>query len=205
MEKILVSACLLGDNTRYDGKPRPNEKVLALRDYFEFVPFCPEVEAGLGVPRSPAEIRNNSVINKDGQDLTKKYIESAEKAVNICRYLGIRIAILKDGSPACGCRTIYDGTFTSTKIDGLGVTARYLISAGVKVYADTDAIESLVPAEARLGKKADGKKTNRYVDNPKAHKKKAAHQKADKPSQKRHGYRKGYRAKRRPGQDAKKK
>lgn len=144
MEKILVSACLLGDKTRYDGKDNYCAKLETLQKKYELVPFCPEVEAGLSIPRDPAEIRNNQVITSKGVDLTKAYDESAEKAYRICSFLGIKIAILKDDSPSCGPRHIHDGKFDDVKIEGLGVTARYLISKGIKVYAETDELSFLL-------------------------------------------------------------
>ncbi len=144
MEKILVSACLLGDKTRYDGGSNLFPFLEELGKKYELVPFCPEIEAGLSVPRSPAEIVRNEVINKDGVNLTKVYNDAANKAYQICLFLGIKIAILKDGSPACGSRKIHNGKFDGGKIDGLGVTARYLISKNIKVYCENDNLEFLL-------------------------------------------------------------
>lgn len=147
MDKILISACLLGEKTKYDGNDNYFPFVERLAKSYDLVPFCPEVEAGLPIPREPAEIVRNEVLSKSGLNLTKKYNQSAEKALNICRYLGIKIAILKDGSPACGPRTIHDGSFTDTKIEGLGVTARYLIAHGIKVYSEKDKLDFLLEDE----------------------------------------------------------
>lgn len=144
MEKILVSACLLGDKTRYDGGSNLFPFLEELGKKYELVPFCPEIEAGLSVPRSPAEIVRNEVINKDGVNLTKVYNDAANKAYQICLFLGIKIAILKDGSPACGSRKIHNGKFDGGKIDGLGVTARYLISKNIKVYCENDNLSFLL-------------------------------------------------------------
>lgn len=152
MEKILVSACLVGDKTRYDGGDNANDFIAELGRHYDLVPFCPEVEGGLKVPRSPAEIHAGSVYTKEGQDVGKAYQSGAEKALGICKYLGIRIAILKDKSPACGPRHIYDGTFTHTLIDGLGVTARLLIANGIRVYAESDALDFLLPSEKKEGR-----------------------------------------------------
>lgn len=150
MDKILVSACLLGEKTRYDGKDNLNETLLQkLTSHYEVVPFCPEVEGGLSVPRLKSEIRDGRVVNEKGEDVTSYFVRGAEKAVEICRFLGISIAILKDGSPSCGSRRIHDGKFTGNKIDGLGVTAQKLIEAGVKVYADTDGLDFLFPERKR--------------------------------------------------------
>lgn len=163
MEKILVSACLLGDKTRYDGESNKFAFLDELGKKYELVPFCPEVEAGLGIPRSPAEIVRNEVINKDGANLTKQYNESAEKAYRICLFLGIKIAILKDGSPACGSRKIHNGRFDGGKIDGLGVTARYLIAKNIKVYCENDNLEFLLKEKTEKKKRSPIKKEeNRY-------------------------------------------
>ncbi len=145
MEKILISACLLGDNTKYDGGNNYFPFVEKLKKKYQLVPFCSEVECGLPTPREPAEIKHGSVITKSGKDVSALYASSAEKAVNLCKFLGIRIAILKDGSPACGCRYIHDGTFSGIKVEGLGVTARALINAGIKVYSETDGLDFLLP------------------------------------------------------------
>ena len=144
MEKILISACLIGDRCRYDGEASPYPFVEKLKKKYVLVPYCPEIEAGLPVPRVPAEILQGQVINKDGKNLTKVYEEAAAKAVSLCKLLGIHIAILKDGSPACGARLIHDGKFSGKKIPGLGITAKRLIHAGVKVYADTDELAFLL-------------------------------------------------------------
>ena len=102
------------------------------------------MEAGIPVPRSPAEILRGKVVSKEGKDLTREYDMAAEKAVRLCRLLGIRIAILKESSPACGPRKIHDGTFMGGKVPGMGVTARALVQSGVKVYSDEDALGFLL-------------------------------------------------------------
>ncbi len=144
MEKILVSACLLGEKTRYDGKDNLCSSLSRLMDEYELVPFCPEVEGGLPVPREPSEIKGGSVIHRDGSDVTKHFVDGAEKALNLCRYLGIGIAILKDGSPSCGSRRIHDGSFSSLMKDGQGITAARLIAAGIRVYSENDALDFLL-------------------------------------------------------------
>jgi uncharacterized protein YbbK (DUF523 family) len=143
MEKILVSACLLGDKVRYDGGSNPVGFLSELAKRFQIVPFCPEVEGGLAIPRDPAEISGNRVVTKNGVDVTANYHEGAQKALTLCKFFGIRYAILKDGSPACGPRQIHDGKFDGLKIDGLGVTARLLVANGIKVFAETDNISFL--------------------------------------------------------------
>ena len=138
MEKILISACLVGDKTKYDGHSNYNEKIKLLLEKYELVPFCSEVEGGLSVPRKPAERSKDRVKTCDGKDVTKCYEKGAEKALNICLYLGIKIAILKENSPACGVHKIYDGTFTHTLKHGMGVTAELLTKKGIKVISENE-------------------------------------------------------------------
>ena len=143
MEKILISACLVGDKTRYDGKSNYHPLVKQLLEKYELVPFCSEVEGGLSIPRKPSEIVKDKVINKDGKDVTRNYVSGAQKALNICKYLDIKIAILKDKSPSCGSKTIYDGSFSHKEVKGMGVTAEYLTKKGIKVISE-DEIDSLL-------------------------------------------------------------
>lgn len=145
MEKILVSACLLGDNCKYDGGNNLNEFILSLREYYDIIPFCPEVEGGLPTPRSPSEIKNALVVNKEGKDVTRNFLLGAEKAVSLSKLLGIRIAILKENSPSCGVRKIHDGSFQNHLIDGEGFTASALKRIGVKVYSEKDELSFLIP------------------------------------------------------------
>ena len=143
MEKILISACLVGDKTRYDGKGNYHPLVKELLEKYELVPFCSEVEGGLSIPRTPSEIKGDRVINKSGKDVTRNYQAGAEKALNICKYLDIKIAILKDGSPACGVHQIHDGNLTGRKIKGMGITASLLSKNGIKVISE-DEIQTLL-------------------------------------------------------------
>ena len=138
MEKILISACLVGDKVKYDGKSNYNPLIKELLEYFELIPFCPEVEGGLSIPRDPSEIVGDKVLSNKGRDVTHQFEEGAEKAYNICMYLGIRYAILKDNSPSCGSTQIYDGKFSHKLIKGKGITARYLESRGIKIIPDTE-------------------------------------------------------------------
>ena len=143
MEKILISACLVGDKTKYDGKSNYNPLIKELLEYFELVPFCPEVEGGLSIPRETSEINNDKVLTKSGRDVTHQFNEGAEKAYNICLYLGIKYAILKDNSPSCGSKHIYDGSFKNKLKNGEGITAKLLKMKGVTLIPDTE-IESFL-------------------------------------------------------------
>lgn len=138
MEKILISACLVGDKTKYDGHSNYNPKIKLLLEKYELVPFCPEVEGGLSVPRKPSERVKDRVKNSEGKDVTKCFEKGADLALNICLYLGIKIAVLKECSPSCGPHKIYDGTFSHTAINGQGVTAELLTKKGIKVISEEE-------------------------------------------------------------------
>lgn len=140
--KILVSACLLGIPCRYDGKSKPNEKVISLKEKYEIIPACPECLGGLTTPRPPAEISGARVIRCDGKDVTDEYNLGAQKALEIARENDIKIAVLKSKSPSCSNKEIYDGTHTRKLISGKGITARLLIKNGIKVI-DEGELDSL--------------------------------------------------------------
>ena len=146
MEKILISACLVGDKTKYDGHSNYNPLIKDLLELYELVPFCPEVEGGLKIPRDPSEIRGDKVISSKGRDVTRFFNEGAEKALNICKYLDIKLAILKEASPSCGSSEIYDGSFSNRKIKGEGITTALLRKNGIKVINESE-IESLLKKE----------------------------------------------------------
>ena len=143
MKKILISACLVGDKTKYDGKSNYTPKVKELLEKYELVPFCPEVEGGLKTPRTPSERKDGRVISKGGKDVTRQFETGAERALNICKYLGIEIAILKERSPSCGVNEIYDGSHTGKTIPGQGVTTELLRNNGIKVVNE-DQIDELL-------------------------------------------------------------
>ena len=143
MEKILISACLVGDKTRYDGHGNYNPLIKELLEKYELVPFCSEVEGGLPIPRKPSERKGDRVINNAGKDVTKNYQKGAEMALNICKYLDIKIAILKDHSPACGVHQIHDGNFSGKLIKGEGVTTELLRKNGITVYSESEISELL--------------------------------------------------------------
>ena len=138
MEKILISACLLGDNTRYDGGNNRSPYIDRLMEHYELVPFCPVVEGGLSVPRMPAERRGNYVRTETGKDVTRAYLRGAEKAIQICSYFGIKTAILKENSPACGVHQIHSGRFDGKKVPGQGVTAEFLAKKGIRLLSEDE-------------------------------------------------------------------
>lgn len=142
VERVLVSACLLGEAVRYDGKSQPCEAVRALSADYELVPVCPECLGGLPIPRTPSEIDRRSdelrVLSIDGEDRTEAFLRGARACVEIAQNMGCTHAILKSKSPSCGCGLVYDGTFSGTLVVGDGVTTRLLTSAGVCVIGEND-------------------------------------------------------------------
>ncbi len=143
MKKILVSACLLGEPCRYDGQSKPVEVIEELRKKFDLVPFCPEVEGGLKTPRLPAERRGNYIKRQDGVNLTKNYELGAEKALNLCKFLAIEVAILKENSPSCGVHQIHSGFFDGRLKEGKGLTTALLEKNGIKVYSEHEVLDFL--------------------------------------------------------------
>ncbi len=136
--KILVSACLLGENYKYNGKNNYNNLVVSLAKDFEIFPICPEVFGGLSVPRLPSEILNDKVINDSDIDLTLEFKNGAYKALQIALDNDIKYAILKEKSPSCGVRQIYDGTFSGNLIVGKGITTRLLEEHGIKCFSELE-------------------------------------------------------------------
>lgn len=137
-ENILVSACLLGDNTKYNGLNNYNDKVIELANYFNFIKICPEVFGGLSTPRVPAEIVNDKVLNKKGLDVTSNYNLGAQKALELAKKNNCKYAILKEKSPSCGVNKVYDGTFNGILIDSFGITTKLLIENNIKVYSENE-------------------------------------------------------------------
>ncbi|MBQ8200476.1 MAG: DUF523 domain-containing protein [Clostridia bacterium] len=128
---ILVSACLLGENCKYNGGNNRNERVLRFIEGHRVIPVCPEMLSGLGAPRKPVELRGDLVVTADGDDYTAAFHEGIRKAMALIADEHIDLAILQSRSPTCGVRQIYDGSFTRTKIDGQGLLARALAEKGV--------------------------------------------------------------------------
>lgn len=134
-EKILVSACLLGVNCRYDGGNNHSDKIDEFLKDYEIIPICPEIMGGLPTPRIASERLKGKVITKDGRDVTKQYIKGAEECLFLAKKYNVKKALLKLRSPSCGNEKIYDGTFTHTVIDGDGVTAELLKDNGIEIIS----------------------------------------------------------------------
>lgn len=138
MAKIIVSACLLGENCKYSGGNNLDPKVLEFVRGREVIPVCPEILAGLGIPRIPIEIRDGVVTRRDGVVVDEPIRKAVAQILEQLREKQIDCAILKARSPTCGVHQIYDGTFSGTLTDGAGVLAQALLNAGYKVLDNED-------------------------------------------------------------------
>lgn len=148
-EKILISACLVGQPVRYNGLAKLSEHPQINQWHKEgrLIVVCPEVGAGLTTPRAPAEIAsgkngeavlNNSaqVLDKTGINVTEAFVQGAFHALNLAQKHGCRFALLTDSSPSCGSSQIYDGSFTGNKHAGSGVTAALLRRHNIRVFSE---------------------------------------------------------------------
>lgn len=139
--KIMVSACLLGENCKYNGGNNRNPELLHLLSGHEVIPVCPEVLGGLSTPRVPAEIVNGVVINREGVSADEAFRQGAKKALEIARQEKPDLIILQSRSPSCGVKEIYDGTFSGKLIPGYGVFAEMALQAGFRVIDAEDVPE----------------------------------------------------------------
>ncbi|KXZ39346.1 Uncharacterized conserved protein YbbK, DUF523 family [Alkalithermobacter thermoalcaliphilus JW-YL-7 = DSM 7308] len=145
---ILVSACLLGVNCKYNGKNNKNQKIIDYLKDKRFIMVCPEQLGGLTTPRVACEIisgcgqdvleNKSKVLNKNGEDVTENFIKGAYETLKIAQDFNCKEAILKEKSPSCGVRQIYDGTFSGNLKDGCGVTAFILKSKGINLKNEND-------------------------------------------------------------------
>ena len=139
--KIAVSACLLGHDCKYNGGNNRSQKVLNYIEGHEVIPICPEVAGGLPTPRIPVELKGDRAINRDGEDVTDFFRRGVQKTMEKLEGQYIDLAILQPRSPSCGCKQIYDGTFTKTLIDGKGMFAQALADAGIPMMDGDDVPE----------------------------------------------------------------
>ncbi|SKA95726.1 Uncharacterized conserved protein YbbK, DUF523 family [Caloramator quimbayensis] len=155
---ILVSSCLLGLDTKYNGENNAKELLIEYSRYGKFIPICPEQLGGLSTPRAPSEIAGGSgedvlkglcrVLSESGTDETNQYIKGAKEVIKIVKIFPVKAAILKQRSPSCGSMQIYDGSFSGKVRDGAGVTAVLLKEYGIPVYSEEeinrDILEKLI-------------------------------------------------------------
>ena len=136
--KVIVSACLLGERCKYNGGSNENERVKAFLVGKDVIPVCPEVLAGLGVPRVPIEIVDGEVIDRDGRSVDGVIRSAVDEIVRGLDPCEIECAILKSRSPTCGVKEIYDGSFSGVLVPGMGVLAEALKKRGIRVVDSED-------------------------------------------------------------------
>jgi uncharacterized protein YbbK (DUF523 family) len=157
-EIVLVSACLLGVNCRYDGSHAYCPEVFDELWRSHFIPVCPEQLGGLPTPRTPAHIAGGDgwdvlrgrakVINRRGKDVTAAFLKGAQETLSIARLVRAKKAILRDHSPSCGCQVVYRGKKLAK---GAGVTAALLAESGLEVVSEVG--EPAIPPETGKGTK----------------------------------------------------
>ena len=138
---ILVSACLLGENCKYNGGNNRNARVLRYVQGHEVIPVCPEVLGGLPCPRKPVEWVGERVLTRDGDDCTENFRIGVQKALETIADQHVDLAILQSRSPTCGVKQIYDGTFSGVRIDGQGALAKALAARGIPLMDAEDVPE----------------------------------------------------------------
>ena len=136
-EKLLISACLLGRNCKYNGGNNYAPLTEELKERYDLVPVCPEAFGLLPIPHDPSERVGDRVLSRSGADVTAAFQKGAEKTVEAARKAGARKAVLKERSPSCGFGAIYDGTFTGTVVPGDGVAAQALAAEGVAIWGES--------------------------------------------------------------------
>lgn len=140
--KIMVSACLVGENCKYNGTNNYNEYVVEFVKGHEVITVCPEILGGLNVPRKPAEIVDGIIMTKEGINVDKEFHEGAALALKQALEGQIDMAVLQSRSPSCGVNQIYDGSFGGKLIKGQGVFAEMLGEAGIRLIDAEDIMNS---------------------------------------------------------------
>jgi len=145
MRPILVSSCLLGLKTRYDGTDNHCQAVIDYIEANQFtpIPVCPEQLAGLSTPRPKcwfsrgdgitALAGNGKLINENGEDVTQTFLNGAQECLKIANLTRCKLAILQQRSPSCGSQKIY---IEEALVEGVGITAALLSKNGLKIFSD---------------------------------------------------------------------
>ncbi len=138
MKKMIMSACLAGENCKYSGGNNriEDEYILGLVKKDHVILVCPEVMGGLEIPRAPGEIRSGRVYTDEGRDVTAEYRRGAEMTLAIAEENDVIVCLMKERSPSCGVHMIYDGTFSGTKIPGSGICSAMLREAGYDIHSE---------------------------------------------------------------------
>lgn len=133
MKLALVSACLLGLKTKYNGEDNYREDLIKLFNEYILIPVCPEQLGGLSTPRERAEIKNGKVITISDKDVSYYFIKGANEVLKIAQLYNIKHAFFKAYSPSCGFGKIYDGSFSGRLINGNGIAAKLLSENGIEI------------------------------------------------------------------------
>ena len=136
--KVLVSACLLGENCKYSGGNNYSSAVAEFVRGKEILPICPELMAGMGCPRTPIEIVDGVLMDRDGKNVDTAMREAVETAMKQLSSEEIQCAVLQSRSPTCGVNQVYDGSFSGKLIPGGGIFAQALKEAGYRVIDAED-------------------------------------------------------------------
>lgn len=136
--KILVSACLLGENCKYNGRNNYSSAVAEFLKDKKVLSICPEMMAGMGCPRTPIEIVDGVLKDRNGNNVDASMREAVEKAMDMIRREDIQRAVLQSRSPTCGVNQVYDGTFSGKLISGSGIFAQALKNEGYCVIDAED-------------------------------------------------------------------
>lgn len=134
---ILVSACLLGVNCKYNQENNHCPEVIELMKDHHLIPICPEIMGGLPTPREAAEIVGDRVFSKSGIDVTEYFQKGAMEVLKLAECYQCTHAVLKERSPSCGNGQVYDGTFTKTLRSGDGITVQLLKKHGIVVLGES--------------------------------------------------------------------
>ena len=136
--KILVSACLLGENCKYNGGNNYNAAVAEFVKDKEILSICPEMMAGMGCPRTPIEIVDGVLRDRDGNNVDASMREAVAQVMERIRREDIQCAVLQSRSPTCGVNQIYDGSFSGKLVAGSGVLAQALKAEGYQLLDAED-------------------------------------------------------------------
>ncbi len=147
MEKILVSACLIGINCRYSGDSSLDEKLLKIAENAVLIPVCPEQLGGMKTPRNPAEFKKGNgkeilsgeknIVDTKGNNVSEFFLKGAEEVLKIVKLLNIKKAILKERSPSCGSNFVY---LNGKVVEGKGVTATLLSQNGIEILSEKETV-----------------------------------------------------------------
>ncbi|MFA6689930.1 MAG: DUF523 domain-containing protein [Sphaerochaetaceae bacterium] len=136
--RVLVSACIMGDRCKYNGQSNRNELAIEyLRDK-DVVKICPEMLAGMGIPRPCAEIVEGIVMDEHGENVDDTYRRAVELALKTIENQPFDLVILQSRSPTCGVNEVYDGSFTGRLVPGSGLFAKALKDAGYRILDVSD-------------------------------------------------------------------